>query len=256
MENLLHKYSFSRLGFDWIIGQGKVIQLLQGLVINGLHTFGVSFIAPYGCGKSELAKLLVKILLCSSRKENCEPCGICEGCLAIDRINSICSPLSAITVHSVNSDLYFCDCPKMQIDDYRNLFRWIGSPSFFSNTNIVLLDEFHRTSSQIRDMFLIEIERYSNTKWIFCVAEDKLQNIEDSFLQRSITFRLRLPEEKDVVGLLKKICQREGIIIDDEEVFRLIALNSGYVPRVAIQNLQKLVLSGTNLTAKTVAEIL
>ena len=257
MENLLSKYSFDRITDpSWIVGQKDTMQILKNIVKTSLDSVAVMLVAPWGCGKSALAKYYAKLCVCQSRTVNNDPCLVCSDCLSVDMLQrTFYGAFSSATIHNARTELFYCDCSKMLVDDYKYLFKCLNQPSFFSESNMVIMEESQRASPQIRDMFLLEIERYRNIKWVFNVAQDGIGNVEDSLKQRTLMLHLRIPSEKEIVELLGKICKRENIAVE-EAVLEIIAQYSDCRPRLSIQNLQKIILSGCAFIPDEVENIL
>lgn len=76
--------------FEEVVGQREEIKILGQIVAHGWRPPAVLFSGDYGCGKTTLARLLVRALLCEKLGQGPlapEPCGECASCAAMDAQN-------------------------------------------------------------------------------------------------------------------------------------------------------------------------
>ena len=70
--------------FSDMVGQSAAVGSSHGIPA-GRAPLGHAYLfsGPRGCGKTSAARLVAKSLDCLNRKDDCEPCGVCENCRAI-----------------------------------------------------------------------------------------------------------------------------------------------------------------------------
>ena len=80
MESLYRKYRPQT--FDDVVGQKHVVATLRRAVLEGRTSHAYLFCGPRGTGKTTMARLLAKALLCE-QGEGHLPDGTCEQCQLI-----------------------------------------------------------------------------------------------------------------------------------------------------------------------------
>ena len=85
MESLYRKYR--PLTFDSVVGQQHIVSTLEHAITEGRLSHAYLFCGPRGTGKTTMARILAKALLCrnaeAARAEGasgCMPDGTCEEC--------------------------------------------------------------------------------------------------------------------------------------------------------------------------------
>ena len=149
---------------------------------------------PIGCGKTTLARIFAKALLCDEQHESGSPCGRCRSCLDFD----------------AGQNWVLLDGKKAQADQVRaatNSFRY---GSLNARRTIVMCDEAHALHPQSKAIFHGVLERLpSEGVVLFCTwAVDRL---DDDLLQRFKDFRVSPLADELLVEHGADVCRREGI---------------------------------------------
>lgn len=184
-----------------------------------------------GCGKTTLARLIIKEYFCEDRDEETGACGVCDTCQAIDEY---------ITTGELDAlpDI-------MEIDMADNtgrksldaMFEVVDYPSM-SGWRAFILDEVHKASNAAQNRLLKLLEEPpENVLFIFCTTEpDKLL---DTIRNRCLLkFNITKPRMSELVELLKRVCHEEGRDYDLEGL-RAIATRSDLVIRDSLNNLER-----------------
>lgn len=184
-----------------------------------------------GCGKTTLARLIIKEYFCEDRDEETGACGVCDTCQAIDEY---------ITTGELDAlpDI-------MEIDMADNtgrksldaMFEVVDYPSM-SGWRAFILDEVHKASNAAQNRLLKLLEEPpENVLFIFCTTEpDKLL---DTIRNRCLLkFNITKPRMSELVELLKRVCYEEGREYDFEGL-RAIATRSDLVIRDSLNNIER-----------------
>lgn len=213
--------------FAEVLGNEGVKQLLLVRSKKGEFTNqSMMFSGPKGCGKTSLARLVARSIVCTARVEG-EPCNECMACKSVlEETSTSVEELDAASQGTV--------------DKIRSMVRDIEyEPLDGAETSIYIVDEAQRLSKAAQDAFLRAIE---NRQFIviFCTTEP--HKIQGPIRDRLEEYPIRPPTEDELVHRMTEICQKEQIQASDE-VLHLIAQIHGNTPRssfLAIDSLSDL----------------
>ncbi len=187
-----------------VLGQRETITILKQYVASGagFHQ-SYLFAGPFGSGKTTLARVLARSLLCSAPVEG-EPCDQCTSCRSI--LNGGTSPDFFEIDAATNSGK----------DSVRRIVDEIQYSTFSGKRKLYLLDESHRLSTDALDALLKPLEdTYPGTQdkllvCIFCTTEpERMRNTILSRCAPAFVVRPVLPEQ--VGERLATVCEAEGI---------------------------------------------
>lgn len=85
--------------FSEVVGQQSELDVIKAILSQSWKPSAILLSGGYGCGKTTLARLIARALLCTDR-EGVEPCGKCPSCVAMDsdsntsylEVDSACLP--------------------------------------------------------------------------------------------------------------------------------------------------------------------
>lgn len=208
MSTLANKYRPKR--FEDVVGQENDVAVLKTMLEKGWKPPALLFQGPFGCGKTTLARLTARALLCKKR-EGAEPCGVCIDCVAMDNDNH-----AAYTeVDSASHGL---------VSDIRELKDTISYRVVGGSLQILYLDECHMLSTQAQNA-LLQILEEGQAGILFMFATTESQKMLPTIKSRCIDLSLRILTSVEIVSRLKTVCDAEEISFD-EKALRIIGTYS------------------------------
>lgn len=205
---LANKYRPRR--FEDVVGQAESVEVLSAVLSKGWNVNSLMYIGPFGTGKTTLARLTARAMLCERLRQgptSPEPCGSCDSCEAMDRRNhpdftevDAASHGGVAEVRAIREEL-----------SYRTS----------SGRRIVCFDECHMISAAGQNALLTVLEEGSaGVTFMFCTTDP--QKMLPTIRSRSIDLKMRLLRFEEVFPRLKSVCAAEGIQAE-ETALRLVA---------------------------------
>lgn len=198
-----------------------------------------------GCGKTTMARLIVKEYLCEDwGKDKCA-CGACDTCKSLDNY-----------IETGNTEGIF-DVTEIDITDKSgkrdldSVFETVEYPSINGGWKIYIADEVHAASiaAQTRMLKMLE-EPPEKVLFIFCTTDP--QKMLDTLKNRcQLKLQVSKPSMSELTKLLKRVCLEEGRDYDMEGL-RTIASRSDFVIRDSLNNLERVIETKGNATSESV----
>jgi DNA polymerase-3 subunit gamma/tau len=194
--------------FAEVVGQDDAVALLQSQLADGKVRQSYLISGPHGTGKTTLARLLADGL----------------GCTGID--------------------LYEADAGSSRgIDDVRQLQEMAMMMPMIGTHRVFILDEAHQFTEAADNALLKTLEEPpSSAVFILCTTEP--QKVKATVRSRCQQIQLKRPTTKDVVALLSRIVDAEGIGFVEAGALGAIAEVSKGSMRDAVSLLDQLASSG------------
>jgi DNA polymerase III subunit gamma/tau len=214
--------TYRPLRFVDVLGQKGAVEVLKARLQNGT-AFDASYIFAGGSGqgKTTLARIFARAMLCEARQEDGEPCNACEACLAV---------LDGTSHAFVERDA----ASQGSVEDARAIvselpFAVPGAPK-----RIYLFDECHRMSRDAQDALLKPLEE-GRFVGMFCTTEP--EKIRPAIRGRCEPYTIRKVTPEEVGQRLASILQMEGVHYDPEALQVVVDVSGGHV-RDAIKRLE------------------
>jgi DNA polymerase III subunit gamma/tau len=219
---------FRPLDFKCVLGVAVVKKILQGYLRRGEYDNAYLFVGSYSSGKTTLARIFARSILCENRTEDMSPCNVCSSCKSFleDRHPGYLE-IDAAT----NSG-------KDRIQEIKEGLKYES----VAHKKIILFDEAHGISKDGKDALLKLLEANDpNVIIMFCTTE--LEKMPDTIRSRCIEFHLPEPTEALIVEKLKSICDTKDILCD-VEALEIIVRSSGRHYRDAENKLRQVSILG------------
>ncbi len=227
--------------FNEVVGQDQVIQTIQNSIkLNKVHN-AYLFSGTRGMGKTTIARLFAKILLCENLSKE-EPCGKCSSCDEITNNNHI--------------DLIEIDAAsRTKVEDTRNLMENVQYAPARSKYKIYLIDEVHMLSTKSFNALLKTIEEPpSHVKFLLATTES--EKLPETILSRCLHFRLNAATNEVLVNNLVNVLNKEGIDYE-KPALSIIARNSFGSIRDSLSILERCItFCKTKISSQKVSDLL
>jgi DNA polymerase-3 subunit gamma/tau len=195
-----------------------------------------------GTGKTTLAKIIVKSILCKDKVEG-NPCNICNYCKGVDATTSDSMKLV---------DYMECNASNYGKDEVQTLVTKVVSRQGFGHTQplVIYINELQEIKSKVALTNLLDVLEFppNNIYWIFASMEDV--GIHDAIKDRGTTYKLN-PLSQDIVSnRIEYVATQEGYPLS-KELKDFIGENSNGSLRRGIDLLEKTI----DMTLKTVQDV-
>lgn len=226
-----------------LVGQEQTVSQIRGMFKGNKMPQSFLISGDTGCGKTTIARILARTLLCMNLGENLEPCGECFSCQAGD-------------AHPDVNETNMAD--KRGIDDVRNMIDQSNSMPTMSKFRIFIIDEVHAWTTQAETAFLKPLEEPpAKTIWILCTTDP--QKLKKTILDRCKKLPVRPIAPEVLMKRLSFIAKKEGHDLkereDGEKILRTIAdISQGHM-RQSIELLEGVIMllrSGDKMDTKQI----
>ncbi|HLD98014.1 MAG TPA: replication factor C small subunit [Candidatus Nanoarchaeia archaeon] len=183
MESDIWTEKYRPSKFEEVVGQEDIVKRVKSLT-NAMNIPHLLFAGPAGVGKSTLALIVVKDLFGERWKDN------------YLELNA--------------SDERGIDVVRQKVKDFARTKALSNIPF-----KVIFLDEADALTNEAQNALRRTMENYtSNCRFILsCNYSSK---IIDPIQSRCAVFRFRLLEKKDIEKVMKKISEKENLIIDEK----------------------------------------
>lgn len=200
--------------FSDVLGQAGAVEVLKARLAKGTaYDTSYIFSGGHGQGKTTLARILSRAMLCQNRTAEQEPCNECDGCK--DALNEESAAISERDAASQGT-----------IDHAREIVKSLNFVVEGASKRIFIFDEAHRMSRDAQDVFLKPIED-KRMVGIFCTTEP--DKIRGPIRSRCEDYQIRRITREDVLARMKWVLGQENVEYEDDAVLTVIDHAGGHV---------------------------
>lgn len=245
MENeISYARKYRPTSLSGYIGNDQVKETVQRYLKAG-RPQSILLTGNSGCGKTTMARLLVKEYLCEDRDEDTGSCGKCTTCqLVEDYITT--------GVGDMLPDVYEIDATSEGNKGISYMLENMEYPPVAGDWKCYIIDEVHKLSESAMSKLLKPLEEPpEGVLMIFCTTNP--EKLLDTIKNRcQLKLQVTKPTTKDIVGLLQTVCLREDKNYDLNGL-RIIASRSDNVIRDSLNNVERVINTRGDATGASVS---
>jgi DNA polymerase-3 subunit gamma/tau len=213
---LARKYRPQR--FADVAGQDHVTVTLMNALTQGRIAHGYIFSGHRGIGKTTIARIMAMALNCrnaigSAERPTAEPCEVCDSCVEIRAGNAVdVIEIDAATNRGID-----------EIRELRDAARYRPARDKYK---IYILDEAHQITDAAFNALLKTLEEPPD-HIVFMMATTQPEDIPQTVRSRCQHFSFHAVKLVDILGELRGIAEREGVVADEAALALLAEAGDG-----------------------------
>jgi len=214
--------------FSDVIGLEAAKEILKNSLARE-PSVAYMFAGSHGIGKTTIARIMARSILCKNRLSDGSPCNECESCT--DFLSGRHGSYFEVDAGS-----------KSGKEDIKGIVDALSYQNS-SGRMIVLLDECHRISDAGKDALLKVLEEDGDYTFMFCTTAP--EKMPATLASRCMRLMLPKPSTAQVAEKLAIVAKSEGVELGEDSILRAIAEEAEGHYRDAENLLESVALLGT-----------
>ncbi len=175
------------------------------------------FTGPKGLGKTSTARIVAKVVDCTTpknkREKGLEPCGTCDQCISI--------------TSGTNIDVLEIDAASNRgIDEIRELKEKIRLAPVSAYRKVYIIDEVHMLTTEAFNALLKTLEEPpEHAMFILCTTE--AHKVPDTIVSRCFQISFKKATDEELVRSFKRIVDGEKLQVDDDALEIIARMSDG-----------------------------
>ncbi len=220
-----------------VVGQEHIVKVLEHQLKTDTVGHAYLFCGTRGTGKTTIARLLAKGLNCLEEEISGRPCGHCDNCIAISKGTFV--------------DVIELDAASNRgIDSVRELRDSVKYPPAVGRKKVYIIDEVHMMTAPAFNALLKTLEEPPENV-VFLLATTDPQQLPQTILSRCQRLDFKRLGHDKLVNHYKRICQKQGVVLEDEAA-DILASNADGSVRDGLSLLEQCLASGEKVITEDV----
>lgn len=226
--------------FSDVVGQPQVIQTLREAARQNRLSHAYLFSGPRGTGKTSVARILAKAVVCGQRRPDGNPCLACVSCQAIEQGQH----LDVIEIDAASN---------RGIDEIREIKDRLATQPAMGTMKIYIVDEVHMLTPEAFNALLKTLEEPPGHV-VFILATTEAHKLPATVLSRCQRYEFQRLALSVIRDRLMWVCQQEAVEAETDAL-EMIAEYADGALRDALSLLDQVIAMQGAVTTAAVAGI-
>lgn len=221
--------------YSEFMGNEDIVAMTKNAIERGKLPQFIMFVGEPGVGKSTLAHLVAKSILCETKDEFGNPCDNCKWCKAVDEENGAFQKINVPNILSKSEMKETSD----------TIFKF--KPMY--DKQVYLLEELDDMPSAHQKQ-LLEVLTHIPKGVTILACKVKKYDMLPAFRSRPLILELKKPNPQQSEKLIRQLCGKLGIHFSSNQIVKKFAELCEFNPRLMRNNLE-FVATNNNLTIES-----